>query len=86
MKTYNIKVVSQANSIALIFLMLIIFFTVAAIFFPLSGLFFSILLVAAVMFIAYLLWQKFVTGRTEWTIDEIGISVKWVKQFAFTKN
>lgn len=32
------------------------------------------------------MWQRFVTGRTEWTIDSSGIQVKWVKQFYLSNN
>ena len=35
------------------------------------------------MIIAYILWQKFVTARTKWSIDDNGISIIWIKQFAF---
>ncbi len=34
----------------------------------------------------YFFWQHFVTARTEWTIDSDGISMIWVKQFAFTNK
>ncbi len=35
---------------------------------------------------SYLLWQQLVTGRTEWTIDNDGFSLNWIKQFAFSKQ
>jgi hypothetical protein len=35
------------------------------------------------MTIAYFLWQRFVTARTEWTIDNSGINMTWIKQFPF---
>ena len=28
----------------------------------------------------YILWQKFVIGRTEWTVDNDGISIIWTKR------
>ena len=86
MKTYNVKFVSQAHSIALIFLLLVTFFAVAGTFFPLQNRFFSALLIIAFIAIAYLSWQKFVTGRTEWIIDESGINMKWIKSFAFSDS
>jgi len=45
---------------------------------------FSILLTLGSMIIAYFLWQRFVTARTEWTIDKNGISMTWVRQFSFS--
>ena len=35
------------------------------------------------MTIAYFLWQRFVTARTEWSIDNNGINMTWIKQFSF---
>jgi hypothetical protein len=46
----------------------------------------SNVMVVILFTIGYFIWQKFVTGRTQWTIDETGISMTWVKQFAFTDN
>lgn len=86
MKTYNVKFVSQAHSIALIFLLLVTFFVIAARFFPIQDKFVSVLVIIVFAIIAYLSWQKFVTGRTEWTIDEDGITMKWIKPFAFNDS
>jgi hypothetical protein len=86
--TYNIKVVSQKNAIIIIFLSLAIFMGGILIFFPHGihneGL--SILLVAISFTIIYFIWQAFVTARTRWTINDDGISMTWIEQFAFTNN
>ncbi|MCU7551358.1 hypothetical protein OCK74_19710 [Chitinophagaceae bacterium LB-8] len=85
MKTYNIKIISQRNSIILIALLLSIFIGGRLMLLPKSinqGL--AILLTALVAVISYLLWQKLVTGKTEWTLDDTGLQVIWMKQFAFT--
>lgn len=39
-----------------------------------------------VFVITYFLWQKFVTGRVEWRIDEEGIYMRWIKHFAYNKK
>ncbi len=36
------------------------------------------------MTIAYFLWQRFVIARTEWKMDNNGISMTWTKQFSFS--
>lgn len=67
--------------------MLIIFFPLAYYFFPLkTSTSLSLVLVGLFMAIAYFLWRNFVTGRTEWTINESDVSMKWIKQFGFTKK
>ena len=33
--------------------------------------------------IAIFLWQKFVTGWTEWQVDKDQIKISWTKKFAF---
>lgn len=35
-----------------------------------------------IAFIAYLLWQLFVTGQTLWTIDDNEIKIVWTKKLA----
>jgi hypothetical protein len=86
--TYNIKIVSLANSIFTIFSLLAIFMAGIGILAPrgTGNTFLSIVLVIASLAIAYFVWQKFVTGRTQWIIDDSGISMIWIKQFAFTNN
>jgi hypothetical protein len=85
MMTYKVKLVSQTNAILLLFALMIAFFIEAAIFFP-HGLHNETLSIVLTIFefsLAIFLWQKFVTGRTEWTVDENRITVSWTKKFAF---
>jgi hypothetical protein len=86
MNTYKVKLVSQTNAILLIILVLIVFFVKAAIFFPVSNRTLAVALILFDFCIAYLLWQKFVTGRTEWTVDNNEIKIIWTKQFAFAND
>lgn len=82
--TYKVKLVSQANAIGLIITLLVIFFSGAGLFLPSHGLQnggLSILLTSLIVIITYILWQIFVTGRTEWTIDEREINIVWTKKF-----
>lgn len=44
----------------------------------------SIAALAAIL--SYILWQYLVTGRTEWTIDETGVQIIWLKHFALSRN
>lgn len=83
MRTYKIKLVSQTNSIFLIFALLVIFLsTVGLLPHPMST-FKAITLVAIDFAIAIYLWQKFVTGWTEWQVDKDRITISWTKKFAF---
>jgi hypothetical protein len=86
--TYNIKVVSQTNAIIIVFISLAIFMGGIFVLFPHGihneGL--SILLVAISFTIVYFVWQIFVTAKTQWTINDDGICMTWIKQFAFTHN
>ncbi|MBI1780456.1 MAG: hypothetical protein HYR66_03705 [Sphingobacteriales bacterium] len=88
--TYKVKLVSQTNAIVLIIILLIIFIGSVFLFIPHgiqnNGLLIFILVI--LMTIVYFLWQRFVTGRCEWTINDDGITIVWIKKFAFanTKN
>jgi hypothetical protein len=84
--SYKIKLVSQAHVILLIIFLLVVFLVSAGTLLPPDGLQnqgLSILLVLAVIFVSYILWQIFVTGRTIWTIDETEIKIVWTKKFIF---
>jgi len=87
MNTYKIKLVSQTNAMLLIMILLATLFGGIFLFVP-QGLPkpLSITITFTGFIIAYVLWQKFVTGRTEWTINKDGINMIWVKHFAFTNN
>jgi hypothetical protein len=87
--TYNVKLVSLTNSVALIIALLIFFLTSAAIFIPKGGLQntgLSILTTAISFGFGWLMWQIFVTGRTRWALDDNGVSMTWTKQFVFCHN
>jgi hypothetical protein len=83
---YKVKLVSQAHAILLIIVLLVVFLVGAGTLLPSGGLQnegLAILLVSAVAFVSYILWQIFVTGRTIWTIDEKEIKIVWTKKFIF---
>jgi len=84
MTTFKIKLVSQTNAAILILALMTIFFVSRRVFFPpeVSSIV-SILMISFWIATTYLLWQQFVTGRTEWTIDETGITINWTKKFAW---
>ena len=85
MMTYKVKLVSQPHAIAFVIVVLICLFTEAAIFFPLSNPSFAIPLTVLEFALAIFLWQKFVTGWTEWKIEDDTITISWTKRFAFSK-
>lgn len=83
--TYNIKLVSLANSAIFVILILTIWLTFGIIFIPPQG--FpdpnaSLLFIPVIFYITYLLWQKFVTGRTAWAIDDNEIKLHGQKTFS----
>lgn len=87
--TYKVKLVSQTNAIVLIITGLIVVLVSAGTLLPKGGLQnegLSILVVSVIAFIAYVLWQIFVTGRTLWTIDENEIKIVWTKKFILAGN
>ena len=78
---------SQTNSIVLIFS------SFAALFIGISTIpynpiskSFSTIIVIILLGIVWLLWQKFVTGRTEWTLEKNEIKIIWTKKFALTNK
>lgn len=88
MTTYRVKFVSLKNSVILILSLLFIFAIILFGFFPrgIHPKFVSILCTVFIMTISWLLWQRFVTGRTTWEIDKNKIEINWVKKFAWTNN
>lgn len=86
MTTYKVKLVSQTNAAILIVGVLTVFICGVLYFIPHgAGSNGSAWLVTAVSFgVVYFLWQRFVTGRTEWTIDANEISIIWTKKFPFS--
>ena len=86
MNTYQIKIVSLRNSVILIFVLLTIFIGGIILFNDIVKQIPTIIFILLAMTIAYFSWQKFVTGRTEWTIDKAGIYMTWIKQFYFSSE
>lgn len=85
---YKVKLVSQTNAGVLLIILSILFMGGVRLFIPHGlhnkGLTYLVALVAFT--ITYCLWQKFVTGRTEWMIDKSHVTIRWTKKFAFTDN
>ena len=87
MKTYTVKLVSQRNAIILIFLLLAFFLISGIALLPKTMSTFSSTICVAIDFvISYFLWQKFVTGKTEWTVDDLEIKIIWTKKFTLADN
>jgi len=88
MATFKVKVVSQTNAAVLIIILLIVFIGSVFLFMPHgihnTGL--ALMFTVACLIIGYFLWQRFVTGRTEWTIDGNEVDIKWTKKFPFTEG
>jgi len=85
--TYKVKLVSQTNASVLIVIGLVIILVSAGTLLPKGGLQnigLSILIVSVLAIIAIFLWQKFVTGWTEWQVDKDRITISWTKKFAFS--
>jgi hypothetical protein len=85
MTTYKIKLVSQTNAAVLIIALLAAFIGGIMIFAPhgVHDPISSWVIVGGSMIIAYILWQRFVTGRTEWTVTDNEIDINWSKKFSF---
>lgn len=86
MKTYEVKLVSQTNAIVLIIFLLATVFVCVSVLIP-KGLHnkgLSILIASLGMGFAYFLWQKFVTGRSVWSVDSEQIIISWTKKFPFS--
>jgi len=81
---YKVKLVSQTNALVLIMTLIVLGLGGVWLLLPSHGLqneALAILLVSVMAIIVYVLWQIFVTGRTEWTIDDKEINVVWTKKF-----
>ena len=79
-KTYKVKLVSQTSSIAIIILLLISFFIGMTVFEKYVKTFPVYLFIILFVLITYLVWQKYVTGRTEWTISPQELIIHWTKR------
>jgi hypothetical protein len=80
--------VSQTNAAVLIVLVLMIFIGGVFLFAP-QGIHdqkIIILLLASGFGITIFLWQRFVTGQTEWMIDKNEITISWEKKCSFTRG
>ena len=88
MGAYKVKLVSQTNAIVLIIVLLATTFASVSIFIPrgIRNEKVAILVVLLGMTIAYFLWQTFVTGRSEWNVDNNQITIVWTKKFPFSDS
>ena len=85
MMTYKVKLVSQPHAIAWGIVILICVFTQAAIFFPLSNQSLAIPITVLEVAVGIFFWQIFVTGWTEWKIEDDRLTISWTKRFAFSE-
>ena len=88
MKAFKVKLVSQVNAIVLILTALVFFFAEVQLFYPhgLKNGLLAVLDMALHLALVIYLWQKFVTGKTEWTIDKTGVMINWTKKFPFANT
>lgn len=74
----------------MILIIILLFFFLGAVFvfalYELLNIGFAFLLLIIDVVIGYILWQRLVTGKTEWMVDDKGIKIAWTKQFAWVKN
>lgn len=86
--SYKVKLVSQPSAAVLIVTIIATTIICAAMLLPPGGLKnggLSLLIVLAIMIIACVLWQIFVTGRSVWTIDEQEIKIEWTRRYVLEK-
>lgn len=85
---YKIKLVSQKNAIVLIITLLSFFIGGVFLIIPhgLHDKWLAYLVVLTTAILAYFLWQKFVTCRSEWTIEDKKITIVWTKKFILPDN
>lgn len=83
MSTYKVKLVSQPHAIALLLILITVLFVEAWAFFPTHNTILWIFILAGHFGLAMFLWQKYVTGRTEWQIDDKRVIITFTKKFAF---
>jgi hypothetical protein len=76
-KTYKVKLVSQASAIAFVILILLGFFITVHFFLSKIN---STLFLGTWVIVSYFLWQRFVTGRTEWTLTNDNLKIVWTKR------
>jgi len=78
---YKVKFVSQVSAIAFIIVLFtaIILTNVIPELKPVNRIP-TIPYISALVIISYILWQKFVTGRTEWIISDETLNIKWTKR------
>ena len=87
MQPYKVKFVSQTNIAVLLIGGMAVFFGVAFWFNPhgTRGKSWAWSVTAISFGIVYFLWQRFATGRTEWTFGETEINIVWTKRFPFSR-
>jgi len=86
MPTYKVKLVSQTNAIVFLFGVFSFIIAEVLLFFPhgLHNQALSIAITIPHLIVFFFLWQKLVTGRTEWVIDKNGVTITWTRKFAYS--
>ncbi len=86
MKPYNIIVRSHETTILLAVLLMAIFFLIAGFGFP--HMIFAMRIGVSIIFgvLAHFSIRRLATAKTEWTLSEQGISIKWLTTYFGTKS
>jgi hypothetical protein len=78
---YKVKLISQASAIVFFIVLITTFILTRVIIVPKTiNSTSAILFVSGFAILSYILWQKFVTGRTEWTISDDTLEIVWTKR------
>ena len=87
MQPYKVKFVSQTNIAVLLIVWMAAFISFALYFNPhgTRGKNWALLTTGIFFGVGWLLWQRFATGRTEWTFNETEINIAWAKRFPFSR-
>jgi hypothetical protein len=87
MNVYKVKFVSQRNALIQIVFSLFAFFASSKLFSPhgttQNKAILGVIIVAVIF---WCFWQFFVTGRTEWEINDEMIKIHWTKPFVWSGN
>jgi hypothetical protein len=90
MNTFRVKVTSQSGAALAIFICIILFFPLMILrnkYLPIPlGTVSAILMLIPIIIFFIFIFRKIAAGKTEWQIDNQGISIHWVKHFAFSSN
>jgi hypothetical protein len=86
MAIYKVKVTSRRNAGIVLVILLVLFLSNAKWIFTsekVQAIKYIIILMYGVF--SWVMWQLFATGRTEWTIDDKVIIIRWTKKFPFSQ-